>query len=256
MRKTALLLALILASAGLYSCDDEKMELYRSFDTDKAEAIALDYMNGKYDETFSVVRSQKYKENGYAPGSIQSFWCDVEVSVQSPAQGNNYTVRVMCGDNGDYFIAGDNYMTALVRPLAGRDIESIVSGSSLDEYCTDQYHISEIGTGSSGTLDFTPDFEIDPENDTLSSMIGRYKIWLSFQIYLPESAYSNKLEAEFENILSSAFPLRDQDDYIRADILSFDDDHYYELKNIIESGGDLPENFEWKAVHNKSIKFD
>ncbi len=44
---------------NLFGCDRTNNELYNKLDVDKAEEVALEYMNGKYDRTFSVVGSQK-----------------------------------------------------------------------------------------------------------------------------------------------------------------------------------------------------
>ena len=111
---------------NLFGCDRTNNELYNKLDVDKAEEIALDYMNRKYDEKFYVVSSKKDGEAGYVPTSIQTFWCDVNLKIKDSDQNDDYTVRVTIDENTkDYIIQWDTYMTTLITPLAKRDIDSI-----------------------------------------------------------------------------------------------------------------------------------
>ena len=61
MRKIISLALLGILSLSLFGCY-EKNDLYKELDTEKAEKVALDYMNEKYDKDFYVVSSNKYKE--------------------------------------------------------------------------------------------------------------------------------------------------------------------------------------------------
>ena len=81
MRKIISLALLGILSLSLFGCY-EKNDLYKELDTEKAEKVALDYMNEKYDKDFYVVSSNKNKEMSYAPGKINDFWCDVEIEIE------------------------------------------------------------------------------------------------------------------------------------------------------------------------------
>lgn len=252
MKKLVLLMLLIMMSLNLFGCD-KKSELYKTLDNDEVEKIALEYMNGKYDRTFSVVGSQKNYEAGYVPTSIQHYWCDVALTPNDSDSENNYTVRITTKDSDeDYIIEWDNYMSTLVMPLVKRDINGIISEMKITDYFVYSYYISEkVGTGG-----FKPDFNIDIEKDTLNSIFEKSGIWLYFNLYIPESAYKKSMVSEFEKALKSDFSHVTADDYVSVSVLSFDDDYYSEIKKLSESGNELPPNHEYKAIQEDVIQLN
>lgn len=192
MRKIISLALLGILSLSLFGCY-EKNDLYKELDTEKAEKVALDYMNEKYDKDFYVVSSNKNKEMSYAPGKINDFWCDVEIAIEDSEEDKNYTVRTTLDDDEKYVIEWDNYMSTLVMPLVKRDINGIISEMKITDYFVYSYYISEkVGTGG-----FKPDFNIDIEKDTLNSIFEKSGIWLYFNLYIPESAYKKSIVSEF-----------------------------------------------------------
>lgn len=248
---------LVMCCVGLcsFSGCDEKNNLYEKLDTKKAEQVALEYMIEKYGEGFSVVSSKKEYEAGYVPASIQSYWCDVELTLKDSETMDNYIVRVTLKDNGekpDYVIEWDNYMTSLVSSLAKRDINGFFSEASITNYFIHYFYISEIGTAGG----FKPDFNIDIEKDTLNSIFEKSGIWLYFNLYIPESAYKKSIVSEFEKALKSDLSHVTADDYVSVSVLSFDDDYYSEIKKLSESGNELPPNHEYKAIHEDAIKLN
>lgn len=248
MRKIISLALLGILSLSLFGCY-EKNDLYKELDTEKAEKVALDYMNEKYDKDFYVVSSNKYKEMSYAPGKINDFWCDVEIAIEDSEEDKNYTVRTTLDDDEKYVIEWDNYMSTLVMPLVKRDINGIISEMKITDYFVYSYYISEkVGTGG-----FKPDFNIDIEKDTLNSIFEKSGIWLYFNLYIPESAYKKSIVSEFEKALKSDLSHVTADDYVSVSVLSFNDDYYSEIKNAIESGDRLPDNYERKAIHTDTI---
>lgn len=248
MRKIISLALLGILSLSLFGCY-EKNDLYKELDTEKAEKVALDYMNEKYDKDFYVVSSNKNKEMSYAPGKINDFWCDVEIAIEDSEEDKNYTVRTTLDDDEKYVIEWDNYMSTLVMPLVKRDINGIISEMKITDYFVYSYYISEkVGTGG-----FKPDFNIDIEKDTLNSIFEKSGIWLYFNLYIPESAYKKSIVSEFEKALKSDLSHVTADDYVSVSVLSFNDDYYSEIKNAIESGDRLPDNYEWKAIHTDTI---
>lgn len=248
MRKIISLALLGILSLSLFGCY-EKNDLYKELDTKKAEKVALDYMNEKYDKDFYVVSSNKNKEMSYAPGKINDFWCDVEIAIEDSEEDKNYTVRTTLDDDEKYVIEWDNYMSTLVMPLVKRDINGIISEMKITDYFVYSYYISEkVGTGG-----FKPDFNIDIEKDTLNSIFEKSGIWLYFNLYIPESAYKKSIVSEFEKALKSDLSHVTADDYVSVSVLSFNDDYYSEIKNAIESGDRLPDNYERKAIHTDTI---
>lgn len=248
MRKIISLALLGILSLSLFGCY-EKNDLYKELDTEKAEKVALDYMNEKYDKDFYVVSSNKNKEMSYAPGKINDFWCDVEIAIEDSEEDKNYTVRTTLDDDEKYVIEWDNYMSTLVMPLVKRDINGIISEMKITDYFVYSYYISEkVGTGG-----FKPDFNIDIEKDTLNSIFEKSGIWLYFNLYIPESAYKKSIVSEFEKALKSDLSHVTADDYVSVSVLSFNDDYYSEIKNAIESGDRLPDNYERKAIHTDTI---
>lgn len=250
-----ILLVMCCACLCSFSGCDEKNDLYEKLDTKTAEMFALDYMNRKYDKDFYVVSSNKNKEMSYAPGKINDFWCDVELTLKDSETMDNYIVRVTLKDNGekpDYVIEWDNYMTSLVSSLAKRDINGFFSEASITNYFIHYFYISEIGTAGG----FKPDFNIDIEKDTLNSIFEKSGIWLYFNLYIPESAYKKSIVSEFEKALKSDLSHVTADDYVSVSVLSFDDDYYSEIKKLSESGNELPPNHEYKAIHEDAIKLN
>ena len=236
-----------------FSGCDEKNDLYEKLDTKKAEQVALEYMIEKYGEGFSVVGSKKEYEAGYVPASIQSYWCDVELTRKDSETMNNYIVRVTLKDNGekpDYVIEWDNYMTSLVSPLAKRDINVFFSEASITNYFIHSFYISEIGTAGG----FRPDFDVDIEQDTLDCVFEESSIWLHFNLCIPESAYKDSTVSDLTKTLGLYLTQENSDDHVRVKVLSFNDDFYSEIKKLSESGNELPQNYEYKSTHEETIK--
>lgn len=235
---------------NLFGCDRTNNELYNKLDVDKAEEIALDYMNRKYDEKFYVVSSKKDGEAGYVPTSIQTFWCDVNLKIKDSDQNDDYTVRVTIDENTkDYIIQWDTYMTTLIAPLAKRDIDSIVSGLGLNEYCIEIYDICEEHIGGKG---FTTDFNLN--HDTLKSIMEKYDLWLCFGLYLPESSYKNNLGTELQKALESNYSVEFSDDYIRGSVITFNNDYYSEVKQMIKNDNKLPDSYDSNEIHHDVVK--
>ena len=59
MKRFVILSLCMILSVILFGCDNAKNEIYWSFNTDKAEETALEYMNEKYDKNFYIVSSEK-----------------------------------------------------------------------------------------------------------------------------------------------------------------------------------------------------
>lgn len=70
---------------------------------------------------------------------------------------------------------------------------------------------------------------------------------------IPESDYKRSIVSDLEKALKSVLPQGNSDDYVSVSVLSFDDDYYSEIKNVIKSGERLPDNYEWKAIHEETI---
>ena len=243
-----------------FSGCDEKNDLYEKLDTKKAEQVALEYMIEKYGEGFSVVSSKKEYEAGYVPASIQSYWCDVELTRKDSETMNNYIVRVTLKDNGekpDYVIEWDNYMTSIVTSLIKRDIERIVSESINSDYFISSYDIGEKDIGGEiGHKGFSSVFKIDLENDSLSTLLEKYNLCVCFRINIPDSTYKNTIVSELKKDIERNCLQAFSSDYIKVGMFFFDDDYYSEIKKISESGNELPLDYEYKSTHEETIKIN
>lgn len=252
MKRFMLLILGSMMLVTLSGCERTNNELYNKLDVDKAEEIALDYMNEKYDENFYVVNSKKDCEQGYVPASVQTFWCDVNLKIKDSDQNNDYTVRVTIDDNTkNYIIQWDTYMTDLIMPFVKRDIDSIVSELGLNEYCIEIYDIWEEYIGGKG---FTPDFDLNLNYDTLKSLIKKYDLWICFDLYLPESSYKDSLDVELQRTLKSNYSVEFSDDYIRGAIITFDDDYYSEVKQMLKNNNALPDGYDSNEIHHDVVE--
>lgn len=247
-----ILLVICCVCLYFFSGCDKKNDLYKDFDTKTAEMFALDYMNRKYDKDFYVVSSNKNKEMSYAPGKINDFWCDVEIAIEDSEEDKNYTVRTTLDDDEKYVIEWDDYMTSLVSPLAKRDINGFFSEASITNYFIHSFYISEIGTAGG----FRPDFDVDIEQDTLDCVFEESSIWLHFNLCIPESAYKDSTVSDLTKTLGLYLTQENSDDHVRVKVLSFNDDFYSEIKKISESGEELPQNYEFKAIHENAINLN
>ena len=256
----SLFLCTVMLLGVMCGCDrtPNKRDEYKSLDTDKAAEVALEYMNNKYDKEFQVVSSEKDASHSFMPGVIQDCWCDVEFKIKDSESDETYTVRVINTENEEeYTIKWDNYMTTIVTPLVEREINSIISEMKLSDYFIYSWDIGEKGVGGTvGNKGFKPDFNIDIENDTLSSVMEKNEMWVCFNLYLPESDYNKSLVSDFEEALKSDLSHENLDDYVSVSILAFDDDYYSEIKKNNESGFELPLNHEYKAIHEDVIKLN
>ena len=252
MKKELLILCFSI-SLLLFGCD-EKNDLYKMLD---AEKVALEYMNEKYGEEFSVVSSKKEYEAGYAPTSIQAYWCDVELTLNDSDLKDNYTVRVTLKDNGekpDYVIEWDNYMTSIVTSLVKRDIEKIVSKSINSDYFISSYDIGEANIGGEiGRKGFSSDFKIDLENDSLNTLLENYDLCVYFRINIPDSAYKDTMVSELKKNIEENCSQAFSGDYIRTSIISFDDAEYPAVKKINEGEGEILYDNVPKEIHHDDI---
>lgn len=88
-------------------------------------------------------------------------------------------------------------MNTLVTPLIKRDVESVISELGLSDYSVYIYNICEEHIGGKG---FSPDFNIDPEKDTLNSIIEKYDLWVCLNVNIPDSAYKKIWHPNFKKL--------------------------------------------------------
>lgn len=245
-----ILLTLLGVSSAFLSGCDEKKDLYKKLDTEKAEKAALEYMSEKYDQTFSIVSSKKNYEAGYAPTSIHAYWCDVELKIEDSEDDKSYTVRTTLNDDEEYIIEWDNYMNTLVTPLIKKDFEIIISKSGISECSINIYDIFE--ENINGCKGFSPDFDIFTEKDSLNSIIDKNDLWVCLTISIPNSIYKDNLGSEIEENLKEYFSQSFSDDYIRVSIFSYNDSEYPIVKKMIEEGN-TQDNSMPKEIHYEDI---
>ncbi len=174
----------------------EKNDAYYELEIGKAEQYALDYMNEKYQESFCVVNSNKDCEHGYVRGFLTSYWCDVEVSIKDHDPAQTFIVRTTLDENTKkYEILWDTYMNHLVKPFLKKDIEQILSESDHTAHGIEFYSLNEKNIAGKG---FKPDSSVDPNWDNLNSILQKFDLWLTFGVYLPESAYTDHLFSDLK----------------------------------------------------------
>ena len=250
MRKIISLALLGILSLSLFGCY-EKNDLYKELDTEKAEKFALDYMNEKYQESFCVVNSTKDAEHGYAPGSLTSYWCDVEVSIKDHDPAQTFVVRTTLDENTkEYEILWDTYMNHLVKPLLKRDIEQILSESDHTANGIELYSLNEKHIAGNG---FKPDSSVDTDRDNLNSLLQKYDLWLTFEVYLPESAYTDHLFSDLKKAFESFVSTAISDDTIMITIYTFDDTVFSEVQKSLEHDGKLSGELISRNAHSGSF---
>ncbi|MGN1275710.1 MAG: hypothetical protein ACI4UK_01780 [Floccifex sp.] len=226
---------------------DEKNDLYKELDTEKAEKVALEYMNEKYGEEFSVVSSKKEYEAGYVPTSIQTYWCDVELTLKDSETMDNYIVRVTLKDNGekpDYVIEWDNYMTSLVEPCLENQIEQVLSEKFAFDFLINIFSLSEINALPYG---FTKDFFTPKKDCSLHDLSDSTILNFYCDITIPESVYNSDLK----NMIRKTFKDIFFDDSINFIITTYPDDIYFELLQVINNGKKTDLNFSLYATEQE-----
>lgn len=73
---------------------------------------------------------------------------------------------------------------------------------------------------------------------------------------IPESAYKDSTVSDLTKTLGLYLTQENSDDHVRVKVLSFNDDFYSEIKKNSESGEELPQNYEFKAIHENAINLN
>ncbi len=234
-----LLFAVMLLSVtcGCYRTKNE-MKNYKSMDTDKAAEVALEYMNNKYYKEFHVISSTKDAKYSFAPGVVQDYWCDVELTIKDSEPNETYKVRVIHDSNKkDYIIEEDNYMTSLVKPWVKEQMDGILSQLDIHEYFTFLWSVDERITSGFG---FSPEFKCINENNTLKEITDVYDVSLDYTIVIPSSSYNELLYYKIEKIYKEYFSQDFNGDYsgdcVDITIYTYTDDFYYKYKKAVVEG--------------------
>ena len=248
---------MITLSGVICGCDrtPNKMDEYKSLDTDKAAKVALEYMNNKYDKEFQVVSSEKYAKYSFLPGVIQDCWCDVDFKINNSESDETYTVRVINTENEEeYIIQSDNYMTTLVKPWLKEQMDEILS--QLDIECfTILWSANERNTSGFG---FSSEFKHIDENDSLKEIANIYNLSLTYCIVIPSSSYNATIDYSIEKIYREYFPQDFNGDYSRncvnIEIQAYTDDFYNIYKDtVVEKRDNEFEYHEDFEVHYNKI---
>ena len=243
-KKFLLLLAVAVSILLTTGCDKERKD-YQSLDTDKAAEVALEYMNDKYDTEFQVISSTKEAEYGYIPGTVQDYWCDVELKIKDSESDETYTVRVTTKDSDeDYSIEWDNYMTSLVEPCLENQIEQVLSEKFSFDFLIDIFSLSEINALPYG---FTKDFPTPKKDSSLHDLSDSTILNFYCDITIPESVYNS----DFGNMIRKTFKDIFFDDSIHFIITTYPDDIYFELLQAINNGKKTDLNFSLYATEQE-----
>ncbi|MGN1275712.1 MAG: hypothetical protein ACI4UK_01790, partial [Floccifex sp.] len=205
-------------------------------------------MNEKYGEEFSVVSSKKEYEAGYAPTSIQSYWCDVEVNSKDLSQSDSFTVRVTLDENTEnYIVQWDTYMTALVKPWLKEHMDTITNNIFNGEF----FSICNRISGVNCEKGFAPDFSY-VGNDSLTEVLYKYDIFGYYIIVIPEKLYEDNSTI---NLIYEKFNKELSGSSIKVEVRVYKDDFYGEYKNSFHNGTGIPYGYDQYEVINETISF-
>lgn len=249
MKRFVILSLCMILSVILFGCDNAKNEIYWSFNTDKAEETALEYMNEKYDKNFYIVSSEKNYDAGYIPTTIQEFWCDVSLAVENSEQSDEYKVRVTLGENTqDYIIQGDTYMTTLIGPWLKGELDKI----SDNIFNGDFFSICNQISAANSKYGFPPDFPLIKDDDTLDVILSTNDIWGYYIIIMPSSQYTEVVLGtvinRFNEILSGKS--------IKVEVRIYEDEFYDKYKLSHECGKGIPNGYSQYKILDETFYFD
>ena len=243
-----MLTIVFVSSTFLFGCDKKDNARYNMLDTDKAEKTALEYMNEKYDKSFSVVRSQKNYDAGYVPTSIQHYWCDVDVKTSDLSRNDSFTVRVTLDDNSEYYIVQwDTYMTTLVEPFLKEHLDTVANSIFNEKYFSFCNKISGVNCEKGFTSDF-----IFVSDNSLNDLLHKNDIFGYYIIVIPEKIFEDNSTL---NLIYEQFYKELSDSSIKVEVRVYKDDFFEEYKNSVTNGNGIPSGYDQYKVMNETISF-
>ncbi|MDE7432319.1 MAG: hypothetical protein K2N34_10465 [Lachnospiraceae bacterium] len=199
-------------------------------DTDKCAAVALEYLESKYQTEFEVVDSTQimrvYGPAGYAEVTVSNKFEDTE---------NEYLVTVYpdgsSDDNKDgyydlYQVISDDYMSYLLEDYARNEMDKLLIEAGFTRFIS-SVGIGQMGLGE-GSSGFSADFPIlNEESFSLKEVLDNSRIKIHYWIKMSESEYSDILQDRITSIIQ---PLL-SDDLVTFSIDVYENDYYSEIED-------------------------
>lgn len=162
-------------------------------DAEKVGAVALEYMNSKYNQNFELLSCKPSKDWGI---ENQESYANAKVSLED----DEYLVRLILSedDKSGWEVYWDDYMNTVADPFFRENMDSIIQ-NVLDV----KEFTSGLCTVSGG---YSDKFPVLNENDTLKEIADSNAIALMYFIYMPESSHYEGVDEDVKNALDPYFP--------------------------------------------------
>lgn len=182
-------------------------------DAEKVGAVALEYMNSKYNQDFELISCKPSKDFGI---ENQESYANAKVSLKD----DEYSVRLVLSedDKSGWEVYWDDYMNTVADPFFRENMDSIIQ-NVLDV----KEFTSGLCTVSGG---YSDKFPVLNENDTLKEIASSNAIALTYWIYMPESSHYEGVDEDVKNALDPYFP----HSLVYINVYVYSDDVYGSVK--------------------------
>lgn len=183
-------IALSMACAMTFSGCLEKKPL---IDAEKVGAVALEYMNSKYNQDFELLSCEPSKDFGI---ENQESYANAEVSLED----DEYLVRLILSEDNKsgWEVYWDDYMNTVADPFFKENMDSIFQNElDIKEFT------SYLCTVSGG---YSDRFPVLNENDTLKEIASSNAIALRYYVDMPESSHYEGMDEDIQQALDPYFP--------------------------------------------------
>lgn len=162
-------------------------------DSEKVGAVALEYMNSKYNQDFELISCKPSKDFGI---ENQESYANAKVSLKD----DEYSVKLTLSEDNksEWEVYWDDYMNTVADPFFRENMDSIFQ-NELDV----KEFTSDLCTVSGG---YAENFSVLNENDTLKEIADSNAIALIYDVYMPESSHYEGVDEDVKNALDPYFP--------------------------------------------------
>ena len=189
MRLKNIIAVLLVSIASCTGCLEKKPLI----DAEKVGAVALEYMNSKYNQDFELISCKPSKDWGI---ENQESYANAKVSLED----DEYLVRLILSedDKSGWEVYWDNYMNTVADTFFKENMDSIFQ-NELDV----KEFTSGLCTVSGG---YSDRFPVLNENDTLKEIASSNAIALTYYVDIPESSHYEGMDEDIQQALDPYFP--------------------------------------------------
>lgn len=185
---------------GIMTCTGclEKKPL---IDAEKVGAVALEYMNSKYNQDFGLLSCEPSRDFGIEE---QESYAKAEISLND----DKYLVKLSLSkdDKSGWEVYWDDYMNTIAEPFFKENMDNILQNElDIKEFT------SCLCTFSRG---YSDRFPVLDENDTLKEITDSCATALIYEIDMPESSHYEGMDKDIQKALDPYFPHGILDIYI------------------------------------------